>query len=238
MTAARPRLLDLFCGAGGAAVGYHRAGFDVVGIDHRPQPRYPFRFWQLDVMTLEPWVLEAFDAVHASPPCEAYARSTNGSRSAGTLYPDLIPPTRALLEATGRPWLLENVPGAPMRADYVLCGCRFDLPLLQRERWFESSWRGWELRHPCCHTEPALSVTGHGYGKGNGQAERLREHLGRMPNTADARAAMGIDWMGRNQLAKAIPPAYTEHLGRYLLEHVNKGERHDRRQSHTTDRTG
>ena len=124
----RPRLLDLFCGAGGAAMGYHRAGFDVVGVDIKPQLRYPFEFHQGDAMT---WPLDGFDVIHASPPCQDHTRQFV-PREHGTGW--MLAAIRERLTASGLPWIIENVPGAPMRADYKLCGCMFDLPRLRRER--------------------------------------------------------------------------------------------------------
>jgi DNA (cytosine-5)-methyltransferase 1 len=222
--AMRPRILDLFCGAGGAAMGYHRAGFDVQGVDNRPQRNYPFPIERADALAyldgLSWGELVSFSAIHASPPCQLYSVAAHNRRAAGVDYPDLIAPTRAALEATGLPWIMENVPGSPLRPDFVLCGCMFNLPLLQRERWFETSWAGFDLRPRCYHATPALSVTGDGTGSGNGQRERVTRALGRPPQIADARAAMGIDWMSGAEMALAIPPAYTEHLAPYLLAEV------------------
>ena len=123
MSTKRPLLLDLFCGAGGAAVGYHRAGFDVVGVDNRPQPRYPYEFHQADAMT---WPLDGYDVIHASPPCQAYANVT-AWRGRPDSHPDLLAETRQRLEDSGRPWVIENVPEAPIRADYLMCGSAFGL---------------------------------------------------------------------------------------------------------------
>jgi DNA (cytosine-5)-methyltransferase 1 len=209
----RPLLLDLFSGAGGAAVGYHRAGFDVVGVDNRPQPHYPFEFHQGDAMT---WPLAGFDAIHASPPCQDWSklRSATG-RTHGTA--GLLPATRARLLAQSAPWVIENVPGAAMRADYRLCGCMFGLPGLRRERWFETSWHAFDLRPPCWHTGQAIDVTGH-----SKQGRTYRDgspHYG----ITEKRAAMGIDWMNRGELAQAIPPAYTQHIGEQLLAHLTAG---------------
>src|SRR5260221_481967 len=115
----RPRLLDLFCGAGGAAMGYSRAGFDVTGVDIKPQPRYPFQFVQADAMS---YPLDGFDAIHASPPCQDHMRSPGPAyESHGTGW--MLPATRSRLMATGLPWIIENVPGASLRADLKLCGC-------------------------------------------------------------------------------------------------------------------
>ena len=213
----RPVLLDLYCGAGGSAVGYHQAGFDVIGVDRRPQPRYPFTFVQADALVwlggLGDATLSLFAAIHASPPCQAYSRSTRAFRNAGKVYPDLIGPTRDLLIRTGLPWVIENVPGAPMRPDLVLCGCMFELPGLIRRRWFEFSWRPFELRPPCHHPDMTVTVIGHGPGPNQHRARRIpgAEFL------ALKQRAMGIDWMNRDELGEAVPPAYTTHIGALLL---------------------
>jgi DNA (cytosine-5)-methyltransferase 1 len=202
----RPVLLDLFCGAGGAGMGYHQAGFDVIGVDEKPQPNYPFRFVQGDALDVLAGadLLPPFAAIHASPPCQAHSAGTLPQRLAGSEYPDLIGPTRRALLRTGVPWVIENVPGAPVRADYKLCGCLFGLPGLRRERWFETSWGGFEMRAPCWHTGSAVTVSGHG------STSRSRARLrGERQTVADWRAAMGIDWMNRDELAEAIPPAFT-----------------------------
>lgn len=211
----RPLLLDLFCGAGGAAVGYHRAGFDVVGVDNRPQPRYPFPMIVGDALLIWQASFERrfgkFDAIHASPPCQDHMRSPQpGKQEHGTGW--LLGATREMLQAIGLPWVIENVPGAPMRANFKLCGCLFGLPNLRRERWFETSPQLYDLRPPCHHADHAMSVTGTGYGT------RLeREHFGRWPNRQDWERCMGIDWMKPEEIVLAIPPAYTEYIGRQLL---------------------
>jgi DNA (cytosine-5)-methyltransferase 1 len=208
----RPRLLDLFSGAGGAAMGYHRAGFDVVGVDIEPQPRYPFEFHQGDAMD-EVWIrsLGPFDAQHASPPCQDHSMMLNfGHAAHGTGW--MLAATRERLQATGLPWVIENVPGAPMRPDYKLCGCMFELPRIKRERWFETSWRGFDLRPPCHHDQPAIPIAGRGV------TSWYRHRYGSV-HIADRRAAIGIDWpVTREGLAQAIPPAYTEYIGHQLLE--------------------
>jgi DNA (cytosine-5)-methyltransferase 1 len=205
------RLLDLFCGAGGAAMGYSRAGFDeIVGVDNRPM-HYPFTFILGDALEYCAAHGAEFDAIHASPPCQAYTQSALGFRRSGKVYPDLLGATRAALEKTGRPWVIENVPGAPMRADLRLCGCQFGLKL-RRERWFETSWNAFVLMPPCEHLGPVVSVVGHG------TPTWARERLGFNPTIKHYRAAMGIDWMNRGELSQAIPPAYTKFIGRRLLE--------------------
>jgi len=206
----RPLLLDLFCCEGGAAMGYHRAGFDVLGVDILPRARYPFPMVQADALeALAGWNLERFAAIHASPPCHDHVRTFVAKDGTG----ELLARTRTALEHAGLPWVIENVPGAPMRADYKLCGCMFSLPKLTRERWFETSWHGFEMRPPCHHPEPSVTAAGTGipshswyYGKVDGyEYHRLM------------REAMGIGWMTRAGLVQAIPPAYTEHIGRELL---------------------
>ena len=129
----KPRLLDLFCCAGGAGAGYAKAGFEVVGVDLHPQPRYPFEFHQADAMTFD---LSGFDAIHASPPCQAY--TVLGGREDLSHYPDLVDAVRERLQAAGVPWIIENVPGAPLRDPITLCGAMFGLRSY-RHRLFESS---------------------------------------------------------------------------------------------------
>jgi DNA (cytosine-5)-methyltransferase 1 len=203
-------------------MGYARAGFDVTGVDIKSQPHYPFRFVQGDALEyLEKWGGELsieFDAVHASPPCQAHSdlRSLWQDRP----YKDLIAPTRALLERlandhgilTDMPWVIENVEGAPLRPDLVLCGSMFDLGAngrqLRRHRWFESNVL---LMSPglCGHQGQPVGVYGHG---GGGKMTR-----GYRGTAAEYREAMGIAWATKAEIAQAIPPAYTEWIGRQLL---------------------
>lgn len=210
------RLLDLFCGAGGAAMGYHRAGFDeIVGVDIKPQPHYPFTFVHADALEYLSFFWPHFDVIHASPPCQAYSVAPQTQRNHGVPYPDLLATTRDGLERIGVPWIIENVPGAPMRSDFIICGCRVGLPL-RRVRYFETSWHGFDLMPPCHHTGPVVSVVG------RGTPSWVREQLGYNPTIHDYRAAMGIDWMNRNELSQAIPPAYTEYIGRQLFTTLDK----------------
>lgn len=191
---ARPKLLDLFCGAGGAAAGYHRAGFDVVGVDIRPQPRYPFEFHQADAMTCP---LDGFDAIHASPPCQHYANVTAWRGAPGD-HPDLIGPTRQRLIDSGLPWVIENVPEAPIRRDLLLCGSQFGLKV-RRHRAFETSPRLFALVPPCRH----------------------RDLLPFMHKGERAYAdALGCHWMTNREAREAIPPAFTEHIGHLLMREL------------------
>lgn len=206
------RLLDLFCGAGGAAMGYYRAGFtEIVGVDIKPQPHYPFRFVRADA--LEGHTLpQGFDVIHASPPCQSFSKTRAILRGKGLRNPgvDLVAQTRALLRRHGRPYVIENVPGAPLEAPIVLCGTMFGLRVY-RHRLFECS----ELilapgDGPHEHTTgshrgyskdtPFITVGGNNYNREQGAA------------------AMGIGWpMTRAELSQAIPPAYTEFIGRQLI---------------------
>ncbi len=214
----RPRLLDLFCGAGGCAVGYHRAGFDVVGADHLPQPHYPFEFVQADALEYVAAHGKDFDAIHASPPCQKYSVMTRKDRVAN--HPGLVEPTRLAIARTGLPYVIENVMGAPLQEALLLCGSMFGL-LVQRHRLFESSTL---LLSPggCRHGE----FTGnYPCGRSNGSAragERSRVvHVYGQGCSRGPRGlwqqAMGIDWMTMREMAQAIPPAYTEFIGRQLM---------------------
>jgi DNA (cytosine-5)-methyltransferase 1 len=201
----RPRLLDLFCGAGGAAMGYHRAGFEVVGVDIKPQPHYPFEFHQADALT---YPLDGFDAYHASPPCQAYSVTRNRSKD----YPDLVGVTRQVLACTCKPYVIENVMGAPLRNPIKLCGSSFLLNVW-RHRLFESNIL--LLRPQCRHKEcpPPLQITG--------KLHPTPQH--RKPWTLEeGSAAMGIDWMSWEELTQAIPPAYTEYIGGYLIKEIER----------------
>jgi DNA (cytosine-5)-methyltransferase 1 len=216
----RPILLDLFCKAGGCSVGYHRAGFDVVGCDIEEQPNYPFPFVRADALR-PPFDLRGFDAVHASPPCQGYTVAASIHGSAGR-HPDLVGPTRRALEAAGVPWVIENVPGSPLgRNSITLCGLMFGLRVI-RHRVFESSlvlFAPPHRRHPR-HLSTG-TLTGKKGGRGNGYS--TGEHglvcvAGNNFVREAAASAMGIDWpMSRRELANAIPPAYTFWIGKQLI---------------------
>lgn len=215
----KPRLLDLFCGAGGAAMGYHRAGFDVVGVDIKPQPRFPFLFVRADALAA-PFDLRTFDAIHASPPCQHYMQS--GMIHKGD-YPDLLPATRRMLMASGTAWVIENVPGAPMTPTFTLCGSMFGLGI-KRHRHFEI-WPPVLALHPqpCDHSRPITGVYGHSHGKGGAWRKGKRPMLA--SSTENWRREMGIDWMKNHEITQAIPPAYTEFIGRQLIAHTLGMER-------------
>ena len=183
-------------------MGYHLAGFEVVGVDSKPQPRYPFEFHQADAMT---YPLDGFDVVHASPPCKKFTRL---SAMHTHHHPDLLTPTRERLLRSGLPWVIENVPGSPMRPDLVLCGEMFDLGV-RRHRWFETNPSLFSLLPRCRHDRRVVSV----HGMPGGRSTRD----GVLPTFAEWKAAMGIDWMSVRELSQAIPPAYTQHIGERLL---------------------
>jgi len=205
------KLLDLFCGAGGAAMGYHRAGFEVVGVDINPQPHYPFEFHQGDAMT---WPLDGFDAFHASPPCQDHSALSVLHEAHGTGW--MLASTITRLRQTPLPWVVENVEGPTVRMDgwwFTLCGSSFGLRV-RRHRRFGSNLL--VISPPCRHAEagPVVGVTGHG---AQGHEYRRNEPVA---TQADRREAMGIDWMNRDELAQAIPPAYTQFIGEQLMQHL------------------
>lgn len=217
----RPRLLDLFCCAGGAAMGYSRAGFDVVGVDINPQPRYPFQFIQADALSID---IVGYDAVHASPPCQGYSDMRHAPGAKGA--PLLIDQVRQKLIASGLPYIIENVKGArkAMRDPILLCGTMFGLAAqgceLHRHRLFESNVALEALS--CQHSGgPVVGVYG-------GHARvRSAKHGGRGTrdvwdggHRAAASEAMGMEWATLNEMSEAIPPAFTEFLGKQLIKAI------------------
>jgi DNA (cytosine-5)-methyltransferase 1 len=198
-------------------MGYHRAGFKVVGVDIKPQPHYPFEFYQADAMT---YPLEGFDAVHASPPCQRY--SVLAAMHPDREYPDLVDSCREMLRRSGKPYVIENVERAPLAwasdlfgaHGLMLCGSMFGLKIdrgqLRRHRRFETSFYVSQPR--CRHRLPTVGVYGHGGHTG--------KH--RMLYRKEAALAMGIDWMNRDEMCQAIPPAYTEFIGRTLIEYLRR----------------
>lgn len=220
-----PRILDIFCCQGGAGTGYHRAGFDVVGVDIDPQPRYPFDFSRGDALRKlrdllegdrvwstnghDRYLLEEFDAIHASPPCQLYSKTHRINRSD---FPDLIGPTRELLAQTGLPYVIENVMDAEpeLRDPVMLCGEMFGLETY-RHRLFETNWGMTAPEHP-----PHVAKTTK---MGRAPVEGEYMHVvGNFSGVDKARAVMGMPWANRDGLREAIPPAYTEYVGGRLLD--------------------
>lgn len=211
--AKRPRLLDLFAGAGGCAKGYHDAGFEVVGVDVEFQINYPYRFVQLDAFKANP---ARFDVIHASPPCKGF---TTLSRGNAWKHPDLLTPMRELLKSYGKPYIIENVDGAPMPDCELMCGAYFGLGTvcndgvwrrLQRHRLFESNMpiKGTGCR--CVPGEPVIGV----YGGGSVTTPK-GTYKGVL---AERERAMGIDWMTSRELSQSIPPVYCKFLGEQIME--------------------
>lgn len=205
----RPRLLDLYCGGGGAARGYQLAGFHVTGIDHKPQPHYAGDvFVRADALEYLAEHGNEYDAIHASPPCQCYS---HGTPHKGNHW-DSVPPTRQALERSGKLWIIENVPGSPVRPDFRITGDMVGLPLIRRERWFETNWLDrLILMSRIERSGPVITVTGHGTTSGN------RATWGRNITVAEMRQAMGIDWMNQDELSQAIPPTYTAIVGGELM---------------------
>lgn len=214
----KPRALDLFCGAGGATKGLQAAGFFVVGVDIEAQKNYCGDiFIQSDALVMNPRaVRRSYDFVWASPPCQAYAQAALSQRNVGKQYPVLIDDTRELLENIGLPYSIENVLGAPLRSPIMLCGSMFGLRTW-RHRLFELPWWPMRLLPPCNHTGVGVCVVGHGT-----PSWVRAKNGGRCTPIADVRSAMGINWMTRGELSQAIPPAYSEFIGRELLANLHQ----------------
>lgn len=220
----KPKILDLFCSAGGTAMGYHLAGFEVVGVDHLPQPRFPFEFVQSDALEyLETADLSQFSAIHASPPCQSYSRARHFPGANLDPAPKLIYPIRDRLEQIGLPWIIENVAGSDLPDAIQLCGSMFGLQV-RRHRWFSCSHL---LFAPgqCQHTEGFYNPVGgkiRGYGDfasntfydcADGRSRRREGYYKREVGAQ----AMGISWMSIDELCQAIPPAYTRWIGLQLM---------------------
>ena len=211
----KPRIADLCCKAGGAGEGFARAGFEVVGFDIEPQPHYLHEFHQVDVTRLDPeWLAANFDAAHGSPPCWAH---TDLQKQNKREYPDIIPEVRALFRASGLPYVIENVEGAPLLDPVTLCGTMFRGLRVIRHRLFESNWPidvPFHPAHPLVFTHDKRKAH---YGKLDQDTAFVQVTGGGNCSIKNARAAMGIDWMNKDELNQAIPPAYTEWIGLQLL---------------------
>jgi DNA (cytosine-5)-methyltransferase 1 len=209
------RLLDLFSCAGGAGMGYHRAGFEVVGVDIDPQPHYPFEFHQADALKFLMEHHEEFDAFHASPPCQAF---TNAQKIQKNDHPDYVTAIRAAFQLIGKPWVIENVPGAPLNDPVELCGAMFGLETY-RHRLFETfpnRWGRWRSPH---HPEHVAKTTK------MGRAPKPDEYMhvvGNFSGVDRAREVMDMHWANRDGLREAIPPVYAEFIGRQIIAHVQE----------------
>jgi DNA (cytosine-5)-methyltransferase 1 len=210
------KLLDLFCGVGGASVGYARAGFEVHGVDLKHGKRYPFTYLRADVLDVlkDDEFIQQFDVIHASPPCQTHSITKHLRNAQGktTSKIDLIPETRVALIASGKPYIIENVIGSPLINPIQLCGSSFGLQV-RRHRLFESNVKlqGSECNHKA-------------QGRPVGVYGSLNDEIpngGRTAKTIDeARKAMGMEWAIWSELVEAIPPAFTMYLGHQLLSHA------------------
>ncbi len=228
----KPKILDLFCGAGGCSVGYDRAGFEVIGVDIKPQPSYPFAFQEGDALELidclirggkfhcgkgPDMYLEDFAVIHASPPCQKFSVTVHINKIGRTMeFEDLLTPMRLQLMLSGKPYVIENVVGAPVAHPIILCGTMFGLRVL-RHRLFETN--PWMLSppHPK-HPEGNLTDSCRKYSTGETGFVCVAGH--NFSRVAGAKA-MGVDWhMTREELAQAIPPAYTEYIGKQMMRNL------------------
>lgn len=222
----KAKLLDLFCCEGGAGMGYARAGFEVTGVDILKRPRYPFAFIQADALALDLDFLRQFDAIHASPPCQFATLLKHAPN--GKEHENLIPQTRAMLEASGRPYVIENVePASPFLVrPQLLCGTMFGLETegfeLQRHRRFETNW---PLTVPICQHSgrPVVGVYGgHARNRSKAHGGRGTRDVWEKGHKGAASEAMGMDWATLGGMSEAIPPAYTEFIGRQLLDQIQQ----------------
>lgn len=219
----KPVILDLFCGAGGAAMGYYRASFDVIGVDIKPQPRYPFEFHQADALEYVRKHGAEFDAIHASPPCQAYSKLKSLHKKQ---YADLVSVIRDSLEKIGKPYAIENVVGAPLKNPLMLCGTMFGLRVI-RHRLFEVNPPIYFPPRSCCHNGRASGNKSFKRETGIHRTPRLKDFefltiTGHDFIVSEARIALGINWMSQKELSQAIPPAYTEFIGGHLLNSVRQ----------------
>lgn len=229
---AKPRLLDLFCCEGGAAMGYHRAGFDVVGVDldGKFARRYPFEFHQADALMYLRAHGREFDAVHASPPCQRYSHATVAGHA--HKHPDLVGATREALLEVGVPWVIENVPRAPLIDPVVLCGSMFGLGAidddgevlrLERHRLFESSVP-LEAPGPCRHNTDVRVAGSYGGARRDKYEARYVRKGGYVPAKHVQEQLLGIDWMTQHGLHQSLPPVYTEWVGTQVMNAIREGK--------------
>jgi len=218
-SALRPKCLDLFCCAGGAGMGYYLAGFDVVGVDIEMQQEYPFEFIQADAIKFVKEHGHEFDFIHASPPCQHFTKYNNCRKNLKEKYEDLIEPTRQALIESGKPYVIENVVGAPLLNPITLCGSMFGLDV-RRHRLFESNM---DLEQPKCKHEiwqPNRYPGGRSRERGNARVLcRGTIEIGRWNIPIETqKVGMGIDWISNlRKLSESIPPAYTKFIGEQVV---------------------
>jgi DNA (cytosine-5)-methyltransferase 1 len=216
----KPRLLDLFCCAGGASAGYSSAGFDVTGVDIQEQPNYQLPFVRADALKLDPGFIASFDAVHASPPCQSYSDLARRNNNADK-WPRLIEPIRNLLIRAGVPYIIENVDGAPLINAVLLCGTMFSQLRVLRHRLFEANFvilTPSHRKHPKVHTFDRRKSH---FGKTDEWKDFVQVTGGGNCTLAAARDAMGIDWMTKREINESVPPAYSYFIGRQLIRYLS-----------------
>jgi DNA (cytosine-5)-methyltransferase 1 len=216
-------LLDLFCCAGGAAIGYSNSGFEVIGVDIEEQPHYPLPFVKADALKLDPEFIASFDAVHASPPCQSYSDLAKRNKNADE-WPRLIEPVRNMLIRSALPYVIENVDGAPLINPVVLCGTMFPELRVLRHRLFEANFiilTPPHTKHPKVHTFDRRKSH---FGKTDEWRDFVQVTGGGNCTLAAARDAMGIEWMTKSEINESIPPAYTRFIGRQLLRYLSSLE--------------
>jgi DNA (cytosine-5)-methyltransferase 1 len=221
----KPKLLDLFCCAGGAAKGYTDAGFEVVGVDLFPQPHYPYEFHQGDAIEYLKAHFQEFDVIHASPPCQTYSKTKTLHKN---VHPDLVAPTREALIASGKPWVMENVVGAPLLDPLQPCGTEFDMTAddvdgvklkLVRHRLFESTMKI-HGNGGCRHDKTIQTATIYGAGGGWTPAHRDNPERrgGYIPATTVIQKILDIDWMNKHEMSQVVPPKFAEFIGRQIID--------------------
>ena len=208
------KLLDLCCGGGGAGYGYEQAGFDVTGVDLYPQPKHRGKFIQADAIEYLTAHYQQYDVIHASPPCQAYSMASMQFRKQGKQYVDLISDTRTALIATGKPYVIENVPGSPLLNPIELCGAMFDMHTY-RHRLFESNVILKAPEHPK-HIAPNAKM-----GR-KPKAGEFIQYVGHFSGVGLVQEMTGLHWLGQSELAQSIPPQYTKYIGHQLIEHLRK----------------
>ena len=210
------KILDLFCCGGGAGFGYELAGFDVTGVDIEPQPKHRGKFVLSDALEYVRNHFQEYDAVHASPPCQAWTKAAQQWRLKGKEYPDLIEATREELVKTGLPYVIENVPGSPLKNPFVLCGSMFGMKTY-RHRLFETNFLINVPVHPV-HTAKSAKM-----GRKPKEGEFL-QYVGHFSGVPMAREITGLHWLGQYELAQSVPPQYTRFIGQQLIDQLRHGQ--------------
>lgn len=206
------KMLDLYCGGGGAGYGYEQAGFNVTGVDIKPQPKYQGKFIQADAIDYLKAHFQEYDVVHASPPCQAYSMASMQFRKAGKAYVDLIEVTRRELIKTGKPYIIENVSGSPLKNPIELCGLMFGMRTY-RHRLFESNI---EIKTP---PHPKHTAQNAKMGRKPKDGEFI-QYVGHFSGVGLVQEMTGLYWLGQSELAQSIPPQYTKFIGDLIIRSI------------------